>query len=69
MFSPYVTHRLPELPANPLAFRPQRWDPPGPERQRRGADQFLSFAAGPHRCVGVELVMTQLTVMLARLLA
>jgi cytochrome P450 len=68
-YSPYVTHRLPELWPDPLAFRPQRWDPTGPEYQRRGTDQFLPFAAGAHRCVGAELAMTQLTVVLARLLA
>jgi len=69
VFSPYVTHRLPELWPDPLAFRPQRWDPAGPEYQKRGTDQFLPFAAGPHRCVGADLATTQLTVMLARLLA
>jgi cytochrome P450 len=69
VFSPYVTHRLPELWSDPLAFRPQRWDPAELEYQRRGTDQFLPFAAGPHRCVGADLAMTQLTVMLARLLA
>jgi cytochrome P450 len=69
VFSPYVTHRLPELWRDPLAFRPQRWDPAGPEFQKRGVDQFLPFAAGPHRCVGADLATTQLTVMLARLLA
>ncbi len=68
-FSPYVTHRLPELWPDPLAFRPQRWDPAGPEYQKRGTHQFLPFAAGAHRCVGADLATTQLTVMLARLLA
>jgi cytochrome P450 len=69
VFSPYVTHRLPELWPDPLAFRPRRWDPAGPEYRRRRTDQFLPFTAGPHRCVGAELATTQLTVMLARLLA
>jgi cytochrome P450 len=69
VFSPYVTHRLPELWPDPLAFRPQRWDPSEPEYQKRGTDQFLPFAAGPHRCIGADLATTQLTVMLARLLA
>jgi cytochrome P450 len=69
VFSPYVTHRLSELWPEPLAFRPQRWDPSAAEYKKRGTDQFLPFAAGPHRCVGADLATTQLTVMLARLLA
>jgi hypothetical protein len=69
VLSPYVTHRLPEVWPDPLAFRPQRWDPTGPEYQKHGTGQFLPFAAGPHRCIGADLATTQLTVMLARLLA
>ena len=27
LFSPYVTHRIPELWPQPKEFRPQRWEP------------------------------------------
>jgi cytochrome P450 len=68
VFSSYVTHRLPELWLDPLAFRPQRWDPAEPGYRRRRTDEYLPFAAGPHRCIGAELATTVVTVMLARLL-
>jgi cytochrome P450 len=60
MFSPYITHRMPELWPEPLAFRPQRWDP---------TNEYLPFVPGPHRCVGAELAVAELTVILARILA
>ena len=69
VFSPYVTHRLPELWTDPLAFRPGRWDPADPGYRKRRTDEFLPFSAGPHRCIGAELATTELTVMLARVLA
>jgi cytochrome P450 len=67
--SPYVTHRLSELWSEPLAFRPQRWDPTDPGYRKRRTDEYLPFGAGPHRCIGAELAVMELTVMLARLLA
>ena len=69
LFSPYVTHRLPELWPAPLAFRPQRWDPAELDYRKRRNDHFLPFTAGLHRCIGAELATAQLTVMLARLLS
>jgi cytochrome P450 len=69
LFSPYVTHRLPELWTDPLSFRPERWDPADPDYRRRRTDEYLPFSAGPHRCIGAELATAELTVMLARLLS
>jgi cytochrome P450 len=69
VFSPYVTHRLPDLWPEPLSFRPQRWDPAEPDYRKRRTDEYLPFAAGPHRCIGAELATTEMTVMLARMLA
>jgi cytochrome P450 len=68
VFSPYVTHRLPEVWSEPLAFRPERWDPADPSYRKRRADEYLPFAAGPHRCIGADLTTTTLTVVLIRLL-
>jgi cytochrome P450 len=68
LFSPYVTHRLPEPWPDPLSFRPQRWDSAEPGYRKPRTDEFLPFAAGPHRCIGAELATTEMTVMLARLL-
>lgn len=68
-FSPYLTHRLPELWTDPLKFRPQRWDPTEPDYRKPRTSEYLPFVPGPHRCVGAELATTELTVMLARLLS
>ncbi|NIJ11921.1 hypothetical protein FHU38_002265 [Saccharomonospora amisosensis] len=64
--SPYVTHRLAELWHDPLRFRPERWDP---GYRKPAPHEYLPFGAGPHRCVGSTMAATELTVMLARLLA
>ncbi|WP_020671348.1 cytochrome P450 [Amycolatopsis nigrescens] len=69
IFSPYVTHRLPELWPEPTRFDPERWDPAAPGYRKPVAHEFLPFGGGQHRCVGSVLAVTELTVMLARLLA
>ena len=69
LYSPYVTHRLPELWPDPLSFRPQRWDPADPGYRKPGPHEFLPFGGGTHRCIGALMATTELTVMLARLLA
>ncbi len=68
LISPYVTHRSADVFDDPLSFRPERWatgsggDTPGPS-------EFLPFGGGRHRCVGSAMAVTEITVMLARLLA
>ena len=69
LFSPYVTHRLPELWPEPHQFRPERWDPDSPDYREPGPHGFLPFSGGPHRCIGSAMATTELTVMFARLLA
>jgi len=68
LFSPYVTHRLPELWPEPLGFQPQRWDPARPGFRRPGPHEFLPFGGGPHRCLGAAFATTEITVLLERLL-
>lgn len=69
LFSPYVTHRLPGLWPEARQFLPQRWDPASPHYRKPAPDEFLPFGGGPHRCIGSVLATTEMTVMLARLLA
>lgn len=69
VFSPYVTHRIPELWPAPTEFRPERWIPGHPEYRRPGPHEFIPFSGGLHRCIGSTLATTEMTVMLARLLA
>ncbi|KOV82678.1 cytochrome P450 [Nocardia sp. NRRL S-836] len=63
LYSPYVTHRLPEVWPNPLRFDPDRWE------RKPAPHEFLPFGGGPHRCIGAGLAVTELTVMLKALLA
>ncbi|MGI5325679.1 cytochrome P450 [Actinomadura nitritigenes] len=46
--SPYLTHRVPDVWHDPLAFDPERFAP-GRSRHRFA---YLAFGAGPHQCVG-----------------
>lgn len=66
IFSPYVTHRLPELWPDPLRFDPLRWDPRRPGHHRPAPHEFLPFGGGPHRCLGAAFATLELTVLLER---
>jgi cytochrome P450 len=68
VYSPYVTHRLPELWPDPLRFDPTRWDPDRAGHRTPGPHEFLPFGGGPHRCLGAAFATTELTVLLERLL-
>jgi hypothetical protein len=69
IFSPYVTHRIDDVWREPEEFRPQRWDPDSPHYRRPAPHEFIPFSAGLHRCVGSAMATTEMTVMLARLVA
>lgn len=66
LYSAYVTHRDPEVYEEPLRFLPERWMG---EDSRRPPHEFITFGGGTHRCLGQVMATTELTVMLARLLA
>jgi cytochrome P450 len=68
LFSPYVTHRMPELWSDPLQFDPSRWNPLCPGYRRPAPYEYLPFGGGPHRCLGAELATAELTVLLEQLL-
>ena len=69
IFSPYVTHRLPELWPQPTEFRPGRWDPDASNHRKPAPHEFIPFSGGLHRCIGAVMAITEMTVMLARLVA
>jgi cytochrome P450 len=69
IFSAYVTHRLPELWPDPTDFRPARWDPGSPDYRKPAPHEFIPFSGGLHRCIGAVMATTEMTVMLARLVA
>ncbi len=61
MYSPYLTHRDPDLWSHPGAFRPQRF------ADGRPAWGYLPFAAGPRTCLGAQLARRMLSTALAQL--
>lgn len=62
-FSPFLTHRLPELYEEPGHFKPGRW-----ATLSRTPYEYLPFAAGTHRCIGAEFALLEIKVVLAMLL-
>jgi cytochrome P450 len=69
IFSAYVTHRLPELWPDPTEFRPARWHPDSPDYRKPAPHEFIPFTGCLHRCFGAVMATTEMTVMLARLVA
>lgn len=62
-FCPYSLHRDPQLYSEPARFDPDRWLP---ERARLLAPcSYLALSAGPRKCIGDNLAMTQMTTALA----
>jgi cytochrome P450 len=50
VFSPVITHHMPELFPEPEAFRPERWRTISPSPYA-----YFPFAAGPRMCIGAGL--------------
>ncbi|OBF21824.1 cytochrome [Mycobacterium kubicae] len=69
IFSAYVTHRLPEIWPAATEFRPRRWDTDAPDYRKPAPHEFIPFSGGLHRCIGAAMATTEMTVMLARLVA
>ncbi len=58
--SPFVTHRNPRYFADPLAFRPERWDDTPPPRFA-----FFPFGGGAKLCIGEAFARTEGALVLA----
>jgi cytochrome P450 len=52
VFSPLISHRIPELYEQPERFEPQRWEWMSP-----GPYEYIPFAAGPRLCLGAAMAM------------
>jgi cytochrome P450 len=61
--SSYITHRLPEIYADPLRFRPARWETLEPT-----VYEYMPFGAGPHMCIGSTFALMEIKIVLAMLL-
>jgi len=66
MYSPYVSHHMPQQFAESGVFRPERFDPEHGEKHTPGA--YLRFGAGPRTCLGAPFAIMELKTVLAILL-
>ena len=67
LYSPYVTHRLPDLWPEPERFLPERWIPGSPHHREPVPYSFVPFGGGYRRCIGFALATMETTAMLAEL--
>lgn len=58
-YSPYITHRLPNLYEHPTHFLPSRWNTIKPTTY-----EFLPFGAGPRMCIGASLAIMQIKIII-----
>ncbi|MEV6953831.1 cytochrome P450 [Streptomyces sp. NPDC051183] len=63
---PYLTHRDPELWADPGRFDPRRFTTPGGRPGHPGS--YLPFGIGPRACLGLQFALRETTVLLEHLL-
>src|SRR5262249_49736015 len=52
MISPAISHRIPEIFADPSCYDPDRFAPPR-EEDRRTPYALIGFGGGKHRCLGL----------------
>lgn len=62
MYSPYVTHRIPEIWGDPEVFRPSRWADGEPE-----PFAYVPFDGAYRKCIGFALATLELQVLTVRL--
>ena len=63
MICPYLIHRHPEVWRDPERFDPDRFSTP--EVERRHPYAYFPFAAGPRKCIGAQLGLTEAVVLTA----
>jgi cytochrome P450 len=63
IISPYVTHRLPGLWADPERFDPDRFLPERSQGRPRFA--YFPFSAGPRQCIGASIAMMEAQMIIA----
>ncbi|HEX2914698.1 MAG TPA: cytochrome P450 [Chloroflexia bacterium] len=63
IYSPAVTHRLPELYPEPARFNPARWETINPSIY-----EYLPFGAGPRLCIGSSFAWMEMKIILTLIL-
>lgn len=61
--SHFITHRLPEIYADPDRFNPARW-----EQLDVSPYEYMPFSAGPRMCIGATFASLEMRIVLAMLL-
>lgn len=61
----YTLHHLPSIYPDPYTFRPERFLPP--EVNSRPDNSYLPFSFGPRACVGRNLAMMELLIVVSTL--
>lgn len=64
MYSPYMTHHLPDAFERPNVFDPNRWNPELGDKVAK-ASNLIGFGGGPRLCPGRNFALMQLRVMIA----
>jgi len=67
IYSPWVTHRLPQVFADPDRFDPERFAPPR-EEHKRTPYALVGFGGGPRLCIGQAFALLEMKVVAAVLL-
>jgi cytochrome P450 len=65
MVSSHTLHRIPEFFPNPDEFIPERFLPPPDAYQEIPKDAFRPFEKGPRDCIGQQLAMLEMRIILA----
>ena len=65
--SPDVSHRLPEIFAEPDTYDPDRFSPDRAE-DRAVPFSLIAFGGGMHRCIGMHFAYTEMKVLFSMLL-
>jgi retinoid hydroxylase len=66
VYSPWVTHRLPEVFPEPERFLPERFAPPREEHRQPYA--LVGFGGGPRLCIGQAFALLEMKVVASLLL-
>jgi cytochrome P450 len=67
VYSQWLSHRLPDIFHDPLAFRPERFDPEQGEEHPSFA--YVPFGGGARLCLGMTFAIQEIKVVLSALLA
>ena len=68
IISPWAIHRSPKIWPDPDTFDPRRFDVPAGQFPGGHKYAWFPFGAGPHACVGMQLAMLEIPVVLATIL-